>query len=73
VKRALEGFQEVAEVDFVPHRELFGVEYHSDVPRGEEFKAAVRKVVIAPGVRKMLGEIGGRENPEAPAEDNPVH
>ncbi|MFZ5639323.1 MAG: hypothetical protein ACOY4Q_01345 [Bacillota bacterium] len=73
MKRALEGFNEVTEVDFVPHRELFGVEYLSDVPRGEEFKAAVQKVVIAPGVRKMLGEIGGRDNPEEPAENNPVH
>lgn len=71
MRRALEGFEEVTEVDFIPHRELFGVEYYSDRPKGQEFKEAVLKVVVAPGVRKMLGEIGGQK--EEAAENNLVH
>lgn len=61
-------------MDFIPHRELFGVEYYSDKPKGPEFREAVLKVVIAPGVRKVLGDLGGRAGQEeAPVENNVVH
>lgn len=72
MKRALEGFTEVTEVAFIPHRELFGVEYTSERPKGAEFREAVLDVVIAPGVRKMLGEIGDRKMDGAPAGDTVV-
>lgn len=72
MKRTLEGFKEVTEVDFVPHRELFGVEYYADQARGSDFKEAVLAVVIAPGVRKMLGDIGARNKAEPPAPAEPA-
>lgn len=85
MRRTLEGFAEVTEVDFIPHRELFGVEYQADGPKGQEFQEAVLSVIVAPGVRQKLGDIGSQlgemggqneaaaENNEAAVESNLVH
>jgi hypothetical protein len=39
---------------------MFGAEYESDQPMGDEFKKEVMKAVIAPGTRKILGGLGNR-------------
>lgn len=58
VKQALEGFDTVTGVEFLPEKEQFDVSYRSNEPMAEEFKKAVFDVVIFPGVRKFLGDVG---------------
>ena len=38
------------------------MEYKSEQPMGEEFKAAVTNVIIFPEVRKFLGGVGDKLN-----------
>lgn len=58
VRKTLEGFEQVLTVEFHPAREQFEVTYRADCPMGDEFKEAVTDVVIFPGVRKLLGNVG---------------
>lgn len=62
VKETLEGFDSVDQVEFQPEREQFEVTYRSDQPMGDEFRRAVIDVVIFPGVRKFLGNVGNSLN-----------
>lgn len=62
VKQTLEGFETVAKVEFQPEKEQFEIKYRSDRPMGDEFRKAVTDVVIFPGVRKFLGNVGDSLN-----------
>ena len=46
------------EVTFIDSKEQFVVHYHGEKSMVEEMKKAVEAVIIAPGARKALGEIG---------------
>ncbi|PKM81604.1 MAG: hypothetical protein CVU89_08915 [Firmicutes bacterium HGW-Firmicutes-14] len=62
VRQTLEGFKAVQNIDFHPAREQFEINYRAERPLGEEFRQAVSDVIIFPGVRKVLGDVGGRLN-----------
>ena len=58
MEKTLDGFDAVTKVKFFPDKEQFEVFYNSDSPMSDEFKEAVRNVIIFPGVRRFLGGIG---------------
>ncbi len=58
VKGALGGVPQVKRVDFSPQEESFAVEYEGARPLGQVLADKVMSVVIVPGFRKTLEEIG---------------
>lgn len=62
MRQTLEGFEGVENVLFISDKEQFEVKYNSDVPKGEAFRASVKEIIILPGVRKFLGNIGDQLN-----------
>lgn len=62
VKQTLEGFETVAKVEFQSEKEQFEITYRFNQPMGDEFRKAVSDVVIFPGVRKFLGNVGNSLN-----------
>lgn len=61
VKRALGGFEEVKDIKFLGSEENFQVIYQADRFMAEEMHKAVEEVVVAPGARKFLGDLGGNK------------
>jgi len=49
-------------VEFQSEREQFEVTYRLEQLMGDEFRKAVTDVIIFPGVRKFLGNVGNSLN-----------
>ena len=62
VRQTLEGFESVSNVEFQSEREQFEVTYRLEQLMGDEFRKAVTDVIIFPGVRKFLGNVGNSLN-----------
>ncbi|WP_088553084.1 hypothetical protein [Calderihabitans maritimus] len=58
MRRALERFEEVNEVQFIPEREAFVVDYRADEPLTLQLKQVIEASVLVPGVRKELEKVG---------------
>ncbi|GAW91566.1 hypothetical protein TherJR_2374 [Calderihabitans maritimus] len=54
----MERFEEVNEVQFIPEREAFVVDYRADEPLTLQLKQVIEASVLVPGVRKELEKVG---------------